>query len=79
MFQFTDYIDARAFFIALFIGLFFTYIYSPPKKIILKWPTPENAGKLIYKDNAESCYKYKAKEIQCPDDKSMIKTTNIQH
>jgi hypothetical protein len=79
MFQFTDYIDARAFFIALFIGLFFTYIYSPPKKIILKWPTPENAGKLIYKDHSDTCYKYKAGEIPCPDDKSQIKNTAIQY
>jgi hypothetical protein len=81
MFRFTDYINPLAFFIALAIGLFFTYIYSPPKKIIIKWPTPENAGKVIYRDtdNTDSCYKYKANEIPCPDDKSMIKTTSIQH
>lgn len=79
MFNFTDYIDPLAFFIALSIGLFFTYIYSPPKKIIIKWPTPENAGKLVYKDHADSCYKYKADEIPCPDDKSQIKTTSIQY
>lgn len=79
MFRFTDYIDPVAFFIALAIGLFFTYIYSPPKKIIIKWPTPENSGKIIYKDNADLCYKYKANEILCPDDKSLIKNTTIQH
>ena len=78
MFKFTNYIDPLAFFIALAVGLFFTYIYAPPKKIIIKWPTPENAGKIIYKDNADSCYKYKANEIPCPDDKSQIKNTFIQ-
>jgi hypothetical protein len=79
MFKFTDYIDPVAFFIALAIGLFITYIYSPPKKIIIKWPTPENSGKIIYKDNADLCYKYQADEIPCPDDKSLIKNTSIQH
>jgi hypothetical protein len=79
MFRFTDYIDPVAFFVALAIGLLFTYVYSPPKKIIIKWPTPENSGKIIYKDNADLCYKYKANEIPCPDDKSLIKKTNIQH
>ena len=80
MFQFTDYINPLAFFIALAIGLFLTYIYSPPKKIIIKWPTPENAGKVIYRDsdNTESCYKYKANEVSCPEDKSEIKQTEIQ-
>ena len=79
MIQFTDYINPVAFFIALAIGLFITYIYAPPKKIIIKWPTPENSGKIVYKDHADTCYKYKANEIDCPDDKSQIKKTNIQY
>ena len=78
MIQFTNYINVTAFFIALAIGLFLTYIFAPPKRIIIKWPTPENAGKLIYKDNAESCYKYNANEIPCPNDISKIKTHIIQ-
>ena len=78
MFRFTDYIDPLWFFIAFAIGIFLTYIYSPPKKIIIKWPTPENAGNIIYKDKAEHCYKYKANEVPCPDDKNQIKTTVIQ-
>jgi hypothetical protein len=79
MINFSDYINLLAFFIALAIGLFFTYIYAPQKKIIIKWPTPENAGKLVYKDYSELCYKYKAKEISCPDDKSLIKNNSIQY
>ncbi len=77
MIKFTDYINVTAFFIALAIGLFFTYIFAPKKRIIIKYPTPENADKLVYKDNAETCYKYKPNEIQCPTDKSMIKSHNI--
>jgi hypothetical protein len=66
MIKFTDYIDPLSFFIALFIGLFFTYIYYKPRKIIIQWPTPENAGKIVYKnENDENCYAYKASEIDC--------------
>lgn len=79
MFQFTDYINVTAFFIALAIGLFFTYIYSPPKKIIIKWPTPETADKIVYRDHADLCYKYNANEVPCPDDKNEIKSNLIQY
>ena len=79
MFKFTDYIDPMAFFIAFFVGMFFTYIYQPNKKIIIKWPTPENVGTIIYKDYADNCYKYKSNEIPCPDDKTQIKTHNLEH
>jgi len=77
MFKFTDYIDVTSFFIAFCIGIFLTYIYSPQKKIIIKWPTPENAGKIVYKDNTNICYKYKANEIPCPKDETkIIETSN---
>ena len=32
----------------------------------------ENAGKIIYQDDAESCYKYKAIEVECPSDPDLI-------
>jgi hypothetical protein len=79
MINFANYINIPAFFITLAIGLFFTYIFSTPKKIIIKWPTPENAGKVVYKDYSDSCYKYKANEVKCPEDKSTIKNHNIQY
>jgi len=66
MFKFTDYIDPMAFFIALAIGIFLSYIQSPKKRIVIKWPTPENAGKIIYKNSSEECYTYKADETPCP-------------
>ncbi len=73
------YIEPFYFFIALFIGMFFTYISTPIPDIIIKYPTPENAGRVIYKDDADVCYKYRAEEVQCPSDKSKIKQFDIQH
>ena len=79
MFKFTDYINPLSFFIAFAIGIFFNYIFSPPKKIIIQWPTPENAGKIIYQGSNDSCYKYKANEIKCPNDETKIKINDIQY
>ena len=61
------------FFIALFIGLFIAYISTPAPDIIIKYPTPQNAGKIVYKDDSDVCYKYKAEEVSCPKDKSNVK------
>lgn len=73
------YLDPLYFFIGLSIGLFFTYISTPIPEIVIKYPTPENAGKIIYRDNADVCYKYKAKRVECPNDETKIKPLEIQH
>jgi hypothetical protein len=56
------------FFISFCIGLFFVYIFSPEPDIIFKYPTPENAHKLVFTDDADNCYKYVSNEVQCTDD-----------
>lgn len=61
-----------AFIIAFAIGLFYVYISAPPRHVVVKFPTPYNAGKVIYQDDAETCFKYKAQELQCPSDKKKI-------
>lgn len=78
MFQFTDYIDPLSFFIAFFIGMFLVYIYAPPMRIIIQWPTPENAGKVVYRDTEDVCYKYNANEVDCPEDISLITPTELK-
>lgn len=60
------------FLLAFCIGLFFVYISDPPKKVIVRHPNPQNAGKTVYQNNDESCYQYIAKEVKCPLDKSLI-------
>ena len=74
-----NYIEPFYFFIALFIGMFFVYISTPTPDIIIKYPIPEEADKLIFKDYADTCYKYIAEEIQCPANKNEIKNIDIQY
>jgi len=74
-----SYIDPYVFFLSLGIGIFFSYILSPQARIIYKYPTPSNAGKVTYVDDAGVCYKYKSTKVQCPADKSIIKNLDIQN
>lgn len=65
-----DRINIFYFMLAFATGLFICYITEPKKEIILKFPSPINAGKIIYKGkNHDECYKYKVESLSsCPKD-----------
>jgi hypothetical protein len=67
-----DYIDVKIFLISLTIGLFFVYITGVKPKVIYIYPTPDNEDKILYKDNADNCFKYNSTEVTCPKDESKI-------
>jgi hypothetical protein len=64
--MFFKYISFPAFLISLAIGLLFVYITNDEPKIIYIYPTPDNSDKVLFKDKADNCYKFKANEISCP-------------
>ena len=74
-----DYINPFVLIIAFCVGIFLTYVSTPAPNIVIKYPTPQNAGKVVYRDSADMCYKYKSKKVQCPADKSKIEKIKIQH
>lgn len=74
-----EHIQPIYFFSSLFIGLLLAYILSPQPDIIFKYPTPNNAGTIVYKDTAGVCYIYKSQEIKCPDDTTNVKNIETQH
>ena len=78
-FSFSDYILPLPFFIALFIGFMMCYALTPPPKVVFKYPTPENASSTIYQDNSSNCYKYEVDEVECPEDKNLIKENPINN
>jgi hypothetical protein len=60
-------INPYYFLISLAVGMFLVYVTTPPPEVIIEYPTPENAGKVIYKeDNNLGCYTYMAKKVSCP-------------
>jgi hypothetical protein len=72
-----DFIDPFYFFIAFFVGMFFVYVLAPTPEVILRYPTPTNAGKMVYQDHADTCYVYDAKKVSCPATGAI--QTPIQH
>ena len=73
-----DRIIPKYFFVALFLGLLFSYFNSPEPTIIIKYPTPFNAGKITYKDNAGVCYKYEMEKVSCPAENKGVTTVKFQ-
>ena len=73
-----DIIEPFYFLMALFFGLFMVYLTTPSPDIIIKYPTPENADSMIYKDDAENCYKFKTEEVKCPFNKLEINSIPIE-
>ena len=64
--------------LSLAVGLFVVYIMGPDLKTIYIYPTPENAGTVQYKDNADNCFVYTSKEVNCPTNESEISTIPMQ-
>ena len=75
MFQFINF---KIFMISLFVGLFFVYLSTPPAKVIMVYPTPNNAETIKYQDKADNCHMFDSTKVNCPDDKSVIKNIPIQ-
>lgn len=66
-------INPLYFILSFAIGLFFVYIITPPPEVVVKFPSPFNAGSITYKDKADTCYVYKADKVECPIDRKIIK------
>jgi hypothetical protein len=59
------------------IGILLVYITTPPPDIVLKFPSPYNAGKVKYIDKAQNCYKYRAEHVECSNNFSKVKPQPI--
>lgn len=68
MVQLSKVIDARFFFAALGAGLLYVYCVSPRPEVVVKFPSPHNAGRITYSDpHADTCFKFKATQVTCPN------------
>ena len=71
-------IDPVYFIVSFIIGLIYIHLTQAPPRIVIKYPTPHNAGKITYVDDAGVCYKYKMEKASCPANKKNINTVPIQ-
>ena len=65
------------FFLAFGIGLLMCYVLTPAPEVVIKFPSPYNAGQVMYRDKAKTCFTYDATEVTCPRDKATIKPQPI--
>jgi hypothetical protein len=56
------------------LGIFGIYFMKPEATIVFKYPTPENTGKLTYKDKNGVCYQYAGKDVSCDANEAKLKT-----
>lgn len=73
-----DYISLPVFLISFALGLFFVYILGSEQKVVYVYPTPQNYTSILYKDNANQCFQYAARETKCPLNPLEIKTVPAQ-
>ena len=59
--------------LGIILGVIGIMFVKPEQNIIYKYPTLENAGKIIYKDKNDTCYKYSAKVVDCDKNESRLK------
>ena len=74
----SKFIDIKVFLLALFAGLFLSYILSPKKRVIYVYPNPSNTDKLQYKDKAGNCFKFQENVIDCPTNEKDIQEYTVQ-
>jgi hypothetical protein len=65
------------FMIGVSVGLLYVYLATPHKKVVVKYPTPYNVGKVEYNAEDNTCYVYESKEVPCPKDRANVKPQPI--
>ena len=62
-------INVTCFLVAFSVGLLLVYLSHPKPKLVVKFPSPYNAGQILYRDDADMCFRYRAEKVACPQDR----------
>ena len=54
--------------VAFFLGMVYVHFSTPTPSVVLKFPSPYNAGAVLYRDNSDTCYRYQAQKVECDKD-----------
>ena len=72
------YISIPLFVLSFMIGMVYIYLSNPPQRSILIYPTVDNNNNFQYKDKADNCFTFEAKEQKCPFNTGPLKKIPIQ-
>jgi len=73
------YVNVPIFMVSLALGLLFTYLLGEDLKTVYVYPTPDNVGKIQYKDTNDTCFVYEAHEKECPSNSFLLSSIPFQY
>ena len=72
-----EHVRLGYFVVSLAIGLLYVYVSTPSPRVVVQFPSPHNAGKILYRDRDNNCFKYDAQRVTCPADRSLVRPQPI--
>jgi len=64
--MFFDFLNVPVFLVSLAIGVFFTYVFQEPPRVVFRHPTPENIETTTFRNAQGTCYRYRMRPGTCP-------------
>lgn len=58
------------------IGIILVLLFKPKQKVLIQYPTPFNAGRTIYKDHLNQCYKLRPIRTKCGSNNQKVSPQN---
>ena len=55
----------QLFIVSFVVGLLLVYLSPVEHKTVMVYPTPKNSKKIQYKDDADQCFRFSAKLVNC--------------
>jgi hypothetical protein len=59
-------------------SIVFLYLKTDNKERVTKWPRPENAGKVVYRDRNGLCYTFEAQITDCAKAGDKLQTYSFE-
>lgn len=57
-------------------GILLLCLTKKETKVFIQYPTPYNAGKIIYRDSLNNCYSFKSIRTKCSNDNLIVNPVN---
>ena len=73
-----NHISWPAFIVSFAIGVFYIYISLPKQRVVIVYPTQDNADHFNFRDKAHNCFRFEQTMKECPADDADLKTIPMQ-
>jgi hypothetical protein len=60
-----QHIDWKYLVAGIVVGIIAQFVIKPEQKTIVRYPEPSKADSLTFRDSNNTCFKFKASEVEC--------------